>query len=441
MKEKIPVTILTGFLGSGKTTLLNRILNENHGKKIAVIENEFGEVGVDNELVINADEEIFEMNNGCICCTVRGDLIRILTQLSKRKDKLDMILIETTGLANPAPVAQTFFVDEDVKELFSLDAIITIVDAQHVLLHIYDSDECKEQIAFADIILLNKTDLVNEEELQLLERTLRSMNAMSKIYRTQNATIDLQKILNIEAFNLQKKTEINPEFITEEFPFEAIVHHTLQSGEYQLLLENGPDPSIDIFITQTTDDLEKLKHQATIAFSENAIITSANGVIGINNLYQLNINKDTSTFKLSIPKEGKYSLFTQHGPDEFNLQLLKNNALVSPLEVIEIEHSHTHNEEVTSVGIENSGSLNGALFDMWISELLQTKGTDIFRSKGILNIHGVPKRIVFQGVHMLFDAKPDRDWKENEIRKNQLVFIGKNLNRNEIVSGFEKCLI
>ena len=151
INKKIPVTILTGFLGSGKTTLLNRILSENHGEKIAVIENEFGEVGIDNELVIGANEEIFEMNNGCICCPVRGDLIRILTRLTKRKDKLDMILVETTGMANPAPVAQTFWVDDDLKDQFSLDAIITMVDAKHVNLHINDSDECKEQIAFADI--------------------------------------------------------------------------------------------------------------------------------------------------------------------------------------------------------------------------------------------------------------------------------------------------
>ena len=175
--NKIPVTILTGFLGSGKTTLLNRILSENHGKKIAVIENEFGEVGVDNELVIGADEEIFEMNNGCICCTVRGDLIRILTRLTKRKDKLDMILVETTGMANPAPVAQTFWVDDDLKEQFSLDAIITMVDSKHIHLHINDSDECKEQIAFADIVIMNKTDLVTEKEIEQTQSDIRNINA------------------------------------------------------------------------------------------------------------------------------------------------------------------------------------------------------------------------------------------------------------------------
>jgi len=218
--DSIPVTVLTGFLGAGKTTLLNRILSENHGKKIAVIENEFGEVGVDNQLVIQSDEEIFEMNNGCICCTVRGDLIRILGRLLKRKDKLDAILIETTGMANPAPVAQTFFTDDEMKTKFRLDAIVTVVDTKHILQHLDSEDEAQKQVAFADVILLNKTDLVTPAEVDALEQRIHGLNALAKIHRTQNCDLPLDRVLNVGGFNLSRATEIDPQFLDQEYPFE-----------------------------------------------------------------------------------------------------------------------------------------------------------------------------------------------------------------------------
>lgn len=211
--QKIPVTVLTGYLGAGKTTLLNRILSEPHGKKYAVIVNEFGEIGIDNDLIVDSDEEVFEMNNGCICCTVRGDLIRIISNLMKRKGSFDGIIVETTGLADPAPVAQTFFVDEDVSRRTKLDAVVTVVDAKHLSLRLNDSREAVEQIAFADVILLNKTDLVDEKALVELENTIKIINRFAPIYRTNRSDIALDKILNRGAFDLSRILEADPHFL------------------------------------------------------------------------------------------------------------------------------------------------------------------------------------------------------------------------------------
>jgi G3E family GTPase len=211
--SRIPVTILTGFLGAGKTTLLNRILTENHGLRIAVIENEFGEVGIDHELVVNTQEELFEMNNGCICCTVRGDLIRILGNLLKRREKFDHILVETTGLADPGPVVQTFFVDEDIREKTFVNGVVTVVDAHHIAKHLEEAHEAEEQIAFADVILLNKCDLVPAEALETLERRIREVNALATIHRTTRAEIDITKVLEVGGFNLDRATELDPHFL------------------------------------------------------------------------------------------------------------------------------------------------------------------------------------------------------------------------------------
>ena len=213
--DKIPVTVLTGYLGAGKTTLLNRILSEPHGKKYAVIVNEFGEIGIDNELVVGADEEVFEMNNGCICCTVRGDLVRIIDGLMRRKGKFDAIIVETTGLADPAPVAQTFFMDESIGRKAKLDAVVTVADAKWLQERLKDAPEAKNQIAFADVILINKADLVKPEELADVEARIRGINPYAKLHTTERCQIPLPEVLGRNAFDLDRILEIEPEFLDD----------------------------------------------------------------------------------------------------------------------------------------------------------------------------------------------------------------------------------
>ncbi len=444
LNSQVPVTVLTGFLGSGKTTLVNRILTENHGKRVAVIENEFGEVGVDNDLVIGAEEEIFEMNNGCICCTVRGDLIRILGNLMKRRDKFDYIMVETTGLADPGPVAQTFFMDAEMQEKLQLDSVTTVVDAKHIWQHINDSDEAREQIAFADVILLNKIDLVTEEELDQLEARIRSMNAAAKIYRTKNTVVEMDKILNVGGFDLDRAMEVDPQFMEPEYPFEWAGVYNLSAGTHELVLQEGPDPTMKIAlapVNESTDEaLKAAVEPVVMVFSDDEHELSAGGTLQPSGqLIELNLTADELRFDVQIDRPGAYALFTEHHPDEFQAQLFSNGTLAKPVVDREFKPDHEHDDEVTSVGITTPGDLDSDRLNDWIGDLLRTKGLDIFRMKGILSIKDQPNRFVFQGVHMLFDGRPDRPWGD-EPRYNSLIFIGRNLDRAELTEGFEACL-
>ena len=433
-------------------------MSEGHGKRIAVIENEYGEVGIDQGLVINADEEVFEMSNGCICCTVRGDLIRVLGNLMKRRDKFDYVLVETTGLADPGPVAQTFFMDDEIREEFALDGIVTLVDAAHIDQQLERSNESSEQVAFADVLILNKSDLVSEDRLVKLESRLRDMNSMARIVRSTQADVSVETVLNLSAFDLDQILERKPTFLEPEYPFEWTGVYELKQGHYEISLEDGPDPIMSfVAITDQGTNDEALKEGAEKCvrlYASEPISKKPGDTITVNQHITLQLESEgKKVFPLRIEKPQTIGLFTQHTAEEFNIKVnstgsndnntAESNSIPSVIPSTKERvwaAAHEHDDEVGSIAIERLGNADPNKINDWIGRLLAEKGIDIFRTKGFISYANEPRKVVFQGVHMLFTAQPGKEW-GNEPRRNQLVFIGRNLDEKQMQKEFDQCLI
>jgi G3E family GTPase len=346
--DPIPVTVLTGYLGAGKTTLLNRILSEDHGRRYAVIVNEFGEIGIDNDLIVDTEEEVFEMNNGCVCCTVRGDLIRVVSGLMRRQGgsqrAFDAIIVETTGLADPGPVAQTFFVDEEVRAKTRLDSVTTVVDALHIEARLADSREAREQVAFADQIVLNKVDLVDEAALAAVERRLRKLNPLAAIHRAVRSDVDLPLILERRSFDLERVLEGDADFLNPPHGEEGHVHDETCGHDH----DHG------------------------------------------------------------------------HGHARTG------------------GHAH-EDQDIQGIALTSHTPLDGRRVSRWLDTVVQRQGPDILRAKGLLDIAGEDRRLVFHAVHMIMEGDLQRPWRADDARYSRMVFIGRNLDRDALAAGLKAC--
>ena len=450
----IPVTVVTGFLGSGKTTLVNHILRTQHGQRIAVIINEFGEIGIDQALVVGVDESIFEINNGCLCCTVRGDLLWMLNNLRQRSGMLDRAVIETTGLAHPGPVAQTFFTLEEVQSEFALDGVVTLIDAKHIDHQLATSEVAQQQVVFGDVLLLNKIDRVSPTDLRAIENRLQRFNPAARIVRYEPGQTSPDGLLHIGGFDVNRALARSPNFLAPEYPFDWGACFELEPGTYTLHLGLAPEPRVNVvlFPMSAVTGCNSLDIAADQAFRQFA--SQPVSLIPGDRLYpgtarwQLRVDPPgAKTFVVSIAQAGTYALFLQSRPETLTAtttSLLCTTRGESIVPVVEqhfhLSEGHHHDEAIQSVYVVIDEALNLDQTDRYLNELLLEYGDNLLRMKGVLHIAGRRERFVFHGVQRMFDGRPDRLWQRDERRQSRLVVIGRGLSRRRIEEGFRNCV-